>query len=115
MNRAILLIAAAVVTAPLLAAPAAANRAAADACAAKLPSDAKLVYTAPIGSVAPGTDLRKMVRSKTRALVIGGKLSRGQGAPGGGSCGRLSQAGFVVSQSSRPATAAGSAFWPAAP
>jgi hypothetical protein len=81
MNRAILLMATAVVTAPLLCAPAAANRAAADACAAKLPSAAKLVYAAAIGSVAPGIDLREMVRSKTRGLVIGGKLSRGQARP----------------------------------
>jgi hypothetical protein len=81
MNRATLLMAAAVVTITLLAAPAAANRAAADACAAKLPADAKLVYAAAIGSVAAGIDLRDMVRSKTRALVIGGKLSRGQARP----------------------------------
>jgi hypothetical protein len=81
MNRAILLMATAVVTAPLLAAPAVANRSAADACAAKLPADAKLIYGAAIGSVAPGIDLREMVRSKTRALVIGGKLSRGQARP----------------------------------
>jgi hypothetical protein len=80
MNRATLLMAAVVAT-PLLAAPAAANRAAADACAAKLPADAKLVYAAAIGSVAAGIDLRDMVRSKTRALVIGGKLSRGQARP----------------------------------
>jgi hypothetical protein len=81
MNRATLLMAAAVVATTLLAAPAAANRAAADACAAKLPADAKLVYAAAIGSVAAGIDLRDMVRSKTRALVIGGKLSRGQARP----------------------------------
>ena len=81
MNRATVLMAAAVVATTLLAAPAAANRAAADACAAKLPADAKLVYAAAIGSVAAGIDLRDMVRSKTRALVIGGKLSRGQARP----------------------------------
>jgi hypothetical protein len=80
MNRAVLL-AATAVAAPLLCVPALANRSAADTCATKLPADAKLVYAAAIGSVAPGIDLREMVRSKTRALVIGGKLSRGQARP----------------------------------
>ena len=80
MNRAVLL-AATAVAAPLLCVAALANRSAADACAAKLPADAKLIYGAAIGSVTPGIDLREMVRSKTRALVIGGKLSRGQARP----------------------------------
>jgi hypothetical protein len=79
MNRTVLLAVTAV--AALLCSPAVANRSAADACAAKLQADAKLVYAAAIGAVAPGVDLREMVRSKTRALVIGGKLSRGQARP----------------------------------
>lgn len=61
----------------LSAAPSFANRATADACAARLSPEAKLVYTASIGSVTPRADLRDVVRSKTRALVMSGKLDRG--------------------------------------
>jgi hypothetical protein len=77
----IVFVAAVAIATPMFAAPALASRSAADACAAKLPADAKLIYAAAIGSVAPGIDLRDMVRSKTRALVMGGKLSRGQALP----------------------------------
>jgi len=65
----------------MLAAPALADRKAADACAAKLSADAKLVYAAAIGSVAPGANMQDMVRSKTRSLVMGGQLSRGNARP----------------------------------
>ena len=61
--------------------PSFANRASADACAAKLPPDARQIYAASIGSVAPGVDMKEVVRSKTRALVIGGKLSRDAARP----------------------------------
>jgi hypothetical protein len=76
------------------AAPSFADRAAADACAAKLPSDAKLIYTAAIGSVTPGTNLPDLVRSKARDLVMGGKLSRDAAQPAAqaaGSCLKLAQ------------------------
>jgi hypothetical protein len=63
------------------AAPSFANRASADACAAKLPPEAKQIYAASISSVAPGVDMKEVVRSKTRALVMGGKLSRDQARP----------------------------------
>lgn len=62
-------------------APSFANRASADACAAKLSPDAKQIYAASIGSAAPGADMKEVVRSKTRALVIGGKLSRDKARP----------------------------------
>ncbi len=58
--------------------PALANRAAADACAARLSAESKLIYAATIGAVAPGVDLKEIVRSKTRGLVMAGKLNRGQ-------------------------------------
>ena len=58
------------------ASPSFADRAAADACASKLPSDAKLIYTASIGSVTPSSNLPDLIRAKARDLVIGGKLSR---------------------------------------
>lgn len=57
------------------AAPSLANRAAADACAAKLGPDAKVIYAAVIDSVKTG-DLVENIRSKTRGLVLSGKLER---------------------------------------
>jgi hypothetical protein len=63
------------------AAPSFASKASADACAAKLSPEAKQVYAASIGSVAPGVDMRELVRGKTRSLVIGGKLTRDQARP----------------------------------
>jgi hypothetical protein len=65
----------------LTAVPSYANRASADACAAKLSPEAKQIYAASIGSVAPGADMKEIVRSKTRALVIGGKISRSAARP----------------------------------
>lgn len=59
-------------------APAFANKAAADACAAKLPADAKLIYAATIGGVTPAVDLKDLIRSKTRPLVMSGKIGRDQ-------------------------------------
>jgi hypothetical protein len=61
----------------LAAAPAFANKAAADACAAKLPANAKLIYAASIGGVTPDANLEDLIRGKTRSLVMGGKISRG--------------------------------------
>lgn len=56
--------------------PSFASRAAADKCAAGLSADSKLIYADSIGSVAPGVNLRDIVRSKTRSLVISGKVAR---------------------------------------
>jgi hypothetical protein len=78
--RYVLMIAAAVAFS-LTAVPSYANRASADACAAKLSPEAKQIYAASIGSVAPGADMKEVVRSKTRALVIGGKISRSAARP----------------------------------
>lgn len=61
--------------------PSFASKASADACAAKLSPPAKQIYAASVGSVAPGVDMKEVVRSKTRAMVMGGKLSRGQARP----------------------------------
>lgn len=69
------------------AAPSFANRSTADACAAKLPADAKLVYAATIGSVAPGIDLVETIRGKARSLVMAGKLDRGQAQSAGQAAG----------------------------
>jgi hypothetical protein len=61
--------------------PSFASKTSADTCAAKLSPQAKQIYTASIGSVAPGVDMKEVVRSKTRAMVMGGKLSRDQARP----------------------------------
>jgi hypothetical protein len=76
MRRSSLFVAAVIAALGVSAVPSYANRAAADACAAKLPANAKLVYAATVGSVKHGVDLVETVRSKTRSLVISGKLSR---------------------------------------
>ncbi len=65
----------------LSAIPSFADRSAADACAAKLAPEAKLIYAAAIESVAPGVKLEDVVRTKTRALVMGGQLTRGTAEP----------------------------------
>jgi hypothetical protein len=57
--------------------PASADRAAADACAAKLPANAKMIYAASIAEAKPGANLPDLLRSKTRPLVISGKIARG--------------------------------------
>jgi hypothetical protein len=66
----------AVAVASSFATSALADRTAADACAAKLPANAKLIYAASISEVTPATDLRELLRTKTRSLVIGGKVGR---------------------------------------
>lgn len=63
---------------PLSAVPSLADRAAADSCATHLPANSKLIYAASIGAVAPGVDLKEVVRAKTRSLVIGGKVVRSE-------------------------------------
>ena len=78
MNRIIKSIALAAIAAGLFGGPSHASRAAADACAAKLPANSQMIYAATVADVAPGVDLRDVVRSRTRSLVIGGKLSRGE-------------------------------------
>lgn len=58
-----------------------ASKASADACAARLSPPAKQIYAASIGSVAPGVDLKGLLRSKVRPMVMGGQLSRDQARP----------------------------------
>jgi hypothetical protein len=77
--RYVLIVAAAAFS--LTSVPSYASRASADACAAKLSPEAKQIYAASIGSVGSGANMKEVVRSKTRALVIGGKLSRGAARP----------------------------------
>jgi hypothetical protein len=81
MRRSLLLVGFLAASSVILVAPASANRAAADACAAKLPANAKMIYAATITSVTPGANLQDVVRSKTRSLVMDGKISRGDARP----------------------------------
>ena len=77
MRHTSLLLAAGTVAALSLSAiPSFADKAAADKCAAGLSADSKLIYADTIGAVAPGVNLRDIVRSKTRSLVISGKVGR---------------------------------------
>lgn len=78
MRHTSLLLAAAIVVAVLFApAPSFADRVAADKCATGLSAESKLIYAASIVAVAPGADLKDIVRAKTRSLVIAGKVDRG--------------------------------------
>jgi hypothetical protein len=47
----------------------------ADACAASLPPEAKTIYTEVSPSVAPGIDLRALVKEKVTAMVKAGQVS----------------------------------------
>lgn len=78
MREAPLLFVATVVALSFSAIAARADRTAADRCAARLPANAKLIYASVIGDVRPDANVRDIVRSKTRSLVISGKLSRGE-------------------------------------
>jgi hypothetical protein len=77
MRRTSLFISAIVGALSLSAVPSFADRAAADKCAAGLSADSKLIYAATVGSVKPGVDLKDVVTSKTRSLVMSGKVGRG--------------------------------------
>ncbi|TDT94511.1 MULTISPECIES: hypothetical protein [Azorhizobium] len=72
-----------------LASSAYADRAAADKCAAKLDANGKKIYQASAPSIAPGADIRSVVTDQTKALVMGGTISRSAAKPAAeaaGSC-----------------------------
>ncbi len=54
--------------------PAAADRAAADRCAARLPKEARAIYSASVPRLGPGADGRAIVTEQTRALVMSGSV-----------------------------------------
>ncbi len=68
-------------TLSLSAVPSYADKASANACAGKLSPEAKQIYAATIGDIAPGVDLKEAVHGRTKGLVMGGKLSRDQARP----------------------------------
>lgn len=57
--------------------PAFADAAGAATCAAGLDADAKAIYDATAPSVAPGADLRALVTTQTKSLVMAGTIGRG--------------------------------------
>jgi hypothetical protein len=66
-----------------------ADRAAADACAAKLPKDARAIFDKTLPQIGPGADLRSLVTANTRSLAFSGTIDRGsarQSAEAAGQC-----------------------------
>jgi hypothetical protein len=61
----------------LAASEARADTSAANACATRLPKDAKAIFDATLSQVAPGSDLRSLVTANTRSLAISGDIDRG--------------------------------------
>ena len=51
------------------------------ACVAKLSPLARMIYDATLPDLHPTDDLREVVRSHTRALVIAGKLEKADAKP----------------------------------
>jgi len=60
----------------LLSTAAHADQKAADACAAKLPKDSAAIYSATVAKLSPGADVRAIVKSVARGMVMSGSLSR---------------------------------------
>jgi len=67
-------LAAAVICLP---AAALAGKAEGDACAAGLSAPSQKIYQAVAPDVTPTSDLRSLVKSKVRSMVIGGEIKRG--------------------------------------
>lgn len=73
----------------LLPAAAFAGQPEADTCAAKLTPDGQKIYAATAPRIAPGVDLRTVITTEVRKLVMSGELSRDtakKNAPAAGSC-----------------------------
>jgi hypothetical protein len=84
MKRACLM--ALLVTSPVTAL---ADRNAADACATKLPKEPAAIYSNTVAQIAPGVNVRDLVVSVTRGMVLAGRLSRANARPAAeaaGSC-----------------------------
>ena len=66
-----------------------ADTAAANACAAKLPKDAKAIFDKTLPQIGPGADVRSLVTANTRSLAFSGTIDRGnarQSAVAAGQC-----------------------------
>ena len=66
-----------------------ADQKSADACAAKLPKEPAAIYSEVVAQIAPGANVRDIVVSVTRGMVMAGRLSRANARPAAeaaGSC-----------------------------
>lgn len=61
--------------------PALASPAAASACAAKLSPESQIIYQATAPHVTAGADLRAILKSTTRSLVMSGRIQRDGARP----------------------------------
>ena len=69
-----------------------ADAAAMNACAAKLSPDAKMIFDKTLPQVGPNSDLRTLLTSSARSLVMSGTIKRGdarQSATAAGECLKL--------------------------
>lgn len=76
----------------LLPVAALADQQAADHCAAKLQAGPAAIYSATMAKIAPGSNIRDIVKSVTRGMVMSGDLGRNDAKPAAeaaGSCLRL--------------------------
>ena len=84
MKRACLM--ALLVTSPVMAL---ADQKTADACATKLPKEPAAIYSNTVAQIAPGVNVRDLIVSVTRGMVMAGHLSRANARPAAeaaGSC-----------------------------
>ena len=58
-----------------------ADQKSADACAAKLPKEPAAIYSEVVAQIAPGANVRDIVVSVTRGMVMAGRLSRASARP----------------------------------
>ncbi len=65
-----------------------ADRPAADKCAAGLNTDGQTIYAAAAPQVAPGVDLRSVVKSATEGLVRAGTISMSNARPAAEAAGK---------------------------
>ncbi|MBA4789082.1 MAG: hypothetical protein AB1698_12475 [Pseudomonadota bacterium] len=72
----------------LFATVALADRPAADKCAAGLNTDGKTIYAASAAQVAPGADIRAVVKTATEGLVRSGNISMGNARPAAEAAGK---------------------------
>lgn len=72
----------------LLATTALADRPAADKCAAGLTTDGQTIYAASAAQVAPGADLRSIVKNTTEGLVRAGTVSMANARPAAEAAGK---------------------------
>jgi hypothetical protein len=58
-----------------------ANQKTADSCASSLPKSSAAIYAASVKRISPGANIRDIVTSVTRGMVMSGDLGRGDAKP----------------------------------